>query len=419
MKIQPVLAIALGVLIVPLAGCNELPLGPDTTPPTVNIISPSAGSTATDTIVVQVTATDDRGVAVVELYFDGTGTLAARSVAPPYRLTATLTEIGAGVHTFSVVVKDSAGNTASAGPVSFTAVVNPGLRYASRLTVDGSARDVAAFGGYAYVAALDGGVIGVDIRNPVVPLTLWRYDTPGFTNGVTVAGSRLFAADGVEGLVSLSIADPANPVELARLKPSGIEAFDIAVSGNYAYIAGGAGGLYAVDITDPDSLIVVGVYDQGGKIVDVEISGSHAYTAEENQGMRVIDIARPDSMFAVDQYTSSGLWIYDVSIAGSYAYVAAGDDGVQAVNIGTPSNIAVTDFFAKLNVKGVVSTGTMTYFSTGANGVEVINSTDPANLQAVTNGIFDTDGITYKMAVYTGYLLVADNAQLTILKYIP
>jgi len=418
-KINCASVLTLGVLLGVVLGCDEVPLGPDTTPPTATITSPSAGSTATDTIVVQVNATDDRGVAVVELYFDAAPALAAMSTAAPYRLVASLADLGPGAHTFRIVVKDSAGNTASDGPVAFTAVVNPGLKYVGRLIVDGSARDVAASGGYAYVASWDGGVIGVDVSNPAVPVTLWRYDTPGSVNGVAIAGSRLFVADGVEGIVSLSILDPANPVELARLKPSGINAYGIATAGNYAYVAGGTSGLYAVNISNPDSLVSEGIYDQGGDIRDVEISGNYAYTAETNQGMRVINIVRADSMYAVDQYTSSGLWIYDVSIATTYAYVACGDNGAQAVDISDPANITVPGFFAKLNVKGIVSSGNLTYFSTGANGVEVINSTDPSNLQPVTGGIFDTDGIAYKMAMHAGYLLVADNAQLTILKYVP
>lgn len=419
MKIKRALAISIGILILPLAGCEELPTGPDITPPTVVLLSPAAGSTATDTIVVVVNASDDRGVAAVELFFNGAGTPAARAVTAPYRLVASLADIGGGGHTFNVRVADSAGNTATTGNISFTAVVNPGLKYVSRLTVDGSARDVDSSGNYAYVAAWDGGVIVVDVSNPMVPTTVLRYDTPGFTHGVTVAGSRLFAADGAEGIISFSIADPANPVELARLKPAGMDAHDVAVTGNYAFVAGGTGGLYAVNITNPDVLSNVGVYDQGGDVRDVEISGNYAYTAEMNEGMRVVDITRPDSMFAVDQYVGSGLQIYDVSLSSGFAYAAAGDDGAQAVNISSPSAISIADFFAKGGVMGVFSKGSLTYISAGASGVEVINSTNPANLLAVTNGIFDTDGFSYKMGFHATYLLVADNTQLTILKYVP
>jgi len=418
-KMQRVLAIGLGLLILPLSGCEELPTGPDTTPPTLTLLSPIAGSTATDTIVVQVNASDDRGVAKVELYFDTLSTPFARATAAPYRLLGPLADIGGGGHTFQVVATDSSGNTASIGPIAFTAVVNPGLKFISRMLVDGSARDVDASGAYAYVAAWDGGVIVVDVSNPMVPVTALRYDTPGFTHGVTVAGSILFVADGVEGVISFSLSDPANPVELARLKLSGMDAHDVAVSGNYAYAAGGAGGLYALDISNPDSLINVGVYNQGGDVRDVELSGNYAYTAEMNEGLRVIDINRPDSMFAVDQYVGSGLQIYDVSLWAGYAYVAAGDDGAQAVDVSTPSSITIADFFVKNGVMGIVAMGSLTYISAGALGVEVINSTDPANLLAIANGIFDTDGLSYRLKSHAGYILVADNAQLTILKYVP
>jgi hypothetical protein len=419
-KIARTLGVTLGIALLALGGCNEVPLGPDTTPPTVNLISPSAGSTATDTIVVQVSAADNRGVVRVELYFDGTGTPAARRDAPPYVMTATLADIGSGGHTFRVVVADSAGNTATTGNVAFTAVVNPGLRFISRTLVDGSARDVDAVGGYAYVAAWDGGVVVVDVSNPLVLASVARFDTPGSTNGVTLAGStRLLIADGVEGIRSLSISDPANPVELARLKPGGMEAFDIAVAGNYAYVAGGAGGLYAINIVNLDTLIQAGVFVSGGDVRDVEVSGSFAYTAEVDEGMRVINISRPDSMFAVDQYVSTGLRIYDVSLAVNYAYVASGDNGAQSVDVSTPSSLGTPHVFPRSGATGIFSTGSITYVSAGASGVEVINSSDPTNLRSVTGGIFVTGDFAYKLDFYANYLLVADNTQLTILKYVP
>jgi hypothetical protein len=417
-KMLRTLSIGLGLLALTLAGCNELPTGPDITPPTISLTSPVTGSSATDSIVVQVTATDDHGIATVELFFDTLSAPAARLTASPFRLVGALADLGSGSHTFRVVATDSTGNSASVGPIAFTATVTPGLRFLGRLLVDGSARDVDASGAYAYVAAWDGGVIVIDISNPLLPATVTRYDTPGSANGVTLTGTRLLVADGVEGIVSLSVVDPANPVELARLKPSGMEAFDIAVSGNMAYVAGGAGGLYAIDITNPDTLIESGVYVSSGDVRDVEVSGTYAYTAEVDEGLRVVDINRADSMYAVDQYTSTGLRIYDVSLIAGYAFAACDDNGIQAIDISTPTSISIADFYARTGSVGVLCTGALTFAGAGAAGVEVINSSDPTNLVAVTDGLLDTGGFSYKLKMIGGYLLVADNTQLTILKYV-
>ena len=77
------------------------------------------------------------------------------------------------------------------------------------------------------------------------------------------------------------------------------------------------------------------------------------------------------------------------------------------------------DFFSSGNqVLGVVSAGGLTYLSAGAAGVQVIDSSDPADLQALADGTFDTGGYSYKMDLNGGYLYVADNTQVTLLKYV-
>src|SRR3972149_2106344 len=61
-------ALGLGLLA---TGCEKLPVSSDTEPPTVEVNSPSANSTHTDSIIISVDARDNVGVAKVEIFFAG------------------------------------------------------------------------------------------------------------------------------------------------------------------------------------------------------------------------------------------------------------------------------------------------------------------------------------------------------------
>jgi hypothetical protein len=82
--------------------------GTDATPPSVTITSPSNGSTVSGTVSIQVSATDNVGVASVSLTVDG-ATIGTLTTAP-YTFSWTASS---GTHTIVAIAKDAAGNSAS------------------------------------------------------------------------------------------------------------------------------------------------------------------------------------------------------------------------------------------------------------------------------------------------------------------
>ena len=85
---------------------------PDTTPPTVSITSPAAGSTVSGTLTIQASAWDNVGVASVSFYVDGAaiGTI----TSAPYNCPWNTSGAASGAHTIMATARDAAGNTASA-----------------------------------------------------------------------------------------------------------------------------------------------------------------------------------------------------------------------------------------------------------------------------------------------------------------
>jgi len=91
---------------------------PDTAAPAVSVTAPLNGATVSGTITIAAGASDNVGVARVELYVDGIlqGTLSSA----PYSLPANTTLVANGVHTIQAKAWDAAGNMGASSVVSVT-----------------------------------------------------------------------------------------------------------------------------------------------------------------------------------------------------------------------------------------------------------------------------------------------------------
>jgi subtilisin family serine protease/PKD repeat protein len=92
----------------------------DTVPPTVAIGAPTAGSSVNGLVPVSVLAEDERGVAVVEVYVDGTP-FGTRTL-PPWNFSWNTTTLPDGGHVLHAVAHDTSGNATTSQAVSLTVV---------------------------------------------------------------------------------------------------------------------------------------------------------------------------------------------------------------------------------------------------------------------------------------------------------
>jgi hypothetical protein len=86
---------------------------PDTTPPTVSILSPAAGAALTGTVNLTASASDNQAVASVRFLIDATN-FGNPLTAAPYSLPWDTTTVGNGPHTITAIATDTGGNTNSA-----------------------------------------------------------------------------------------------------------------------------------------------------------------------------------------------------------------------------------------------------------------------------------------------------------------
>jgi len=109
----------------------------------------------------------------------------------------------------------------------------------------------------------------------------------------------------------------------------------------------------------------------------------------------------------------------DVYIAGNYAYLADGNSGVHSFNITDRANpVYLSTFNNGRLYSGVSGAGRWVYAAAGDIGVDVIDADAPGNLVTAVGGNFNTLGFAHKVAAHDGYVLVADNNFMTILKYV-
>ena len=88
------------------------PSTPDSTPPTVSVVSPSNGQTVSGSVTFSASASDNIGVSKVEFYIDSTKI--SEDSASPYNTLFTSSNYSNGSHTLKAKAYDAAGNSAEA-----------------------------------------------------------------------------------------------------------------------------------------------------------------------------------------------------------------------------------------------------------------------------------------------------------------
>ena len=166
---------------------------PDTTLPTVSLVTPATGITVNGVLVVSAIASDNVGVAGVQFLLDGVN-LGAEDTTSPFSVSWNTLGSANSTHTLSAIVRDTSGNIASATPITVTVsnslpdvvvptvsivapITNATVNGAS-VTLTATASDNVGIAGVQFV--LDGVKLGSE--DTVAPYSI-NWNTTGVTNG--------------------------------------------------------------------------------------------------------------------------------------------------------------------------------------------------------------------------------------------
>lgn len=314
---------------------------------------------------------------------------------------------------------------------------------------------------WIYVAAgAVGGVVALDVTNPLAVVRHDYYDSPGQAYGLARSGSHLYLADGTSGMRVLSVADPTHFIPVGAVAAGAYESFlSVAVYGDVAYVGTSLGRFVAFDVSDPAHPTQIGtVYlTRRDWIWSIYVvNGTTAYVAAERAGLFVMDVSNPNTPTEVGDYNTPGrsraVWVsgttayladyygvrtFDVSspapaqvgvypalgdsravsVLGDYAYAADNEFGMRVVSL---ANIAAPEVVGSWNAvtttRDVFADGNYVYVAAGANGLQVIDvstPTAPVRCGYYTPGLITAIGV-WKQGDYAyladsrGYLHVID-----------
>jgi hypothetical protein len=199
---------------------------------------------------------------------------------------------------------------------------------------------------------------------------------------VAVSGNYAYVAGDTDGLRIIDITNPAIPVQAGRY-PGGLGGGSIAVAGNYVYEA--YSGLRILNVANPSNPTLAGQYNiASGASASVAISGTHAYLTHSG-GLYIIDITNPMAPTQTGFYAISGD-VFEVAIVGNYAFIATGGpfdsfQGLRIINVANPSSPSQAGFLSLGGTicEGVAVAGSLAYVTTWDGGLYAINVSNPAS----------------------------------------
>jgi hypothetical protein len=258
--------------------------------------------------------------------------------------------------------------------------------------------DIAVSGNYAYLANGDDGLVILNVGDPDAPAIVGFYGG-GYVSDVDVAGNHAY----VNNLEVVDVSDPSDPFLSGSFDTEHV-AYDIVVSGNYAYIAAGENGLVIMDISNPASPALMGTYVTTVVSNDVDVVGNYAYVADEINGLVIVDITNPSAPTFVGNCDTE--YTNDIAVASNYAYISDVTNGLVIMDISNPSSPALTGSYDAYNAQDVDVAGNYAYLADTINGLVIVNISDPA-APTLTNS-YDT-GYAEGVDVAGNYAYIADS----------
>jgi hypothetical protein len=239
---------------------------------------------------------------------------------------------------------------------------------------------------------------------PFVPTLAGSCDTPDYAFDVAVSGDYAYVANHFS-LQVIDIGDPTAPWVAGSYDLLG-GVSGVAISGDYAYMANGTFGLQVIDISDPAAPSLAGSYDTPDAAVVAAISGDYAYVADATSGLQVIDISDPTAPSYAGSYDTPD-WAYALTISGDYAYVADGASGLQVIDISDPTAPSYAGSYDTPDwAYGATISGDYAYVADSESGLQVIDISDPT--APLSLGSYDSPGAARSVAISGEYAYLAD-----------
>jgi hypothetical protein len=220
------------------------------------------------------------------------------------------------------------------------------------------------------------------------PMFKGSYNIPSAAYEITISGNYAYVRGKAGRLQIIDVTDPGNPTFKSSYEihsELGCPNSRTIVSGNYAYLGAGEPGLRIIDISDPSNPTFKGSYNTTSDAGKIALSGNYAYVPVGELGLQIIDISDPTNPTFKGSCKTPGS-AYEVAVSGNYAYVIVYNItnekfNLLIVDISDPSNPGWRGLYETLNdqFQELTISGNYAYVITATSGLQIIDISDPSN----------------------------------------
>jgi len=227
---------------------------------------------------------------------------------------------------------------------------------------------------------------------------------------IFVINNIAFLADEEKGLLAVNITDLNVPTLLGSYQLENESIYDIEIRDNYGFLAHGRSGLVIVDLSDPENIIELGRFDDGGLAWSIYLYGNFLFLADRTQGIEILDITNLANPVEISQYDGKP---FSVVVKDDFAFVAAGiSAGLEIINIKditNPKKVAEvkTEFEDTVDV---YIEDDYVYVANLDNGLKVYKITNPKRPKLVSQSLDSDIGSTWSVVIDDEFAYVADEA---------
>ena len=195
-----------------------------------------------------------------------------------------------------------------------------------------------------YFADGSAGFLIINISDLLDPTILCTLDTPGRVIDLCVRDTLAYLADD-DSLLIVNVSNPSNPAIIGHISTPGSGAYDVWVTGDYAFVIeedffGGQGKVNMIDVSNPTSPVLVRQVSMAATPYGLFVLNDKVYVAADDWwspgrkkgedradiegGIRVVYWEAPDSMDLRLSFDTPGR-CRDIFVVDSFIYIAAWD----------------------------------------------------------------------------------------------
>jgi hypothetical protein len=196
-------------------------------------------------------------------------------------------------------------------------------------TLPGAIGDITYSGGYVYCAAQGGGILIIDVTNPLNPILFKTLSSGGYPERIHVANGYAYVSGSSLEIVDI---EPLSTASIVKTFYTPGEPGGSFYANGYLFCTTEASGLHALDVDPVADTFIASTAGTSGNALDVAVCGDYAYVADNYSGLHVYNVSHPESANFV-KLLDTPYAAREVDVSQGYVYLADGDYVIDIIDV--------------------------------------------------------------------------------------